>query len=108
MRKLEFTEPNFICDVEDSEGHKYENWLFRFDSEAELKIYLEDRTYKLLSAKQYSLKTWLDEAEPAITAANQAKNSAGFEYNNKLWTKLKQFLFAISNGKCGYCEQKVT
>jgi len=108
MRKLEFVEPNFICEVEDSEGHTYPNWLFHFDSKDKLIEYLESRTYKLVDAQPYDFKTWLDEAETATNLAKQSRNQPDFEYNNKIWTKLKQYLFAISHGKCGYCEQKVT
>lgn len=108
MRKLEFTEPNFICKVEDSEGKIYDDWLFRFETKDELVSYLEERTYKLLSGDDYKFKTWLDKAETASKLANDAKNAKGFEYDNKVWTDLKQYLFTISHGKCGYCEQKVT
>lgn len=108
MRKLEFIEPNFICKVKDNEGKEYDQWLFCFDSKEELESHLEERTYTLVSGDAYEFKTWLDKAETATGLAKEAQNKAGFEYDNKLWTELKQYLFAISHGKCGYCEQKVT
>ena len=108
MRRLEFVEPNFICKVKDRDGNIYEKWLFRFDSEDDLKAYLAERSYTLVSAEEYKFQDWLDEADTATKLAKKAKNKAGFEYDNALWTKLKQYLFAISYGKCGYCEQKVT
>ena len=108
MRKLEFLPPNFICKVKDRDGHIYEKWLFRFETEDELKAYLAERTYTLVSAEKYDFQTWLDKADTAGKAAADDRNKPGFEYNNALWTELKQYLFAISHGKCGYCEQKVT
>ena len=108
MRRLEFVEPNFICDVRDSEQKLYEDWLFRFDSQQDLEAYLTEKTYKLESVDTYDFQTWKDKAKTATDVANAAKNKAGFEYDNALWTELKQYLFVISKGKCGYCEQKVT
>ncbi len=108
MRRLDFAEPNFICDVSDSDEKIYEKWLFCFPSQAELESYLKERTYKIVSIAPYNFKTWKDKAKDATVLAVSAQNKKGFKYNNALWTELKQFLFVISKGKCGYCEQKVT
>ena len=108
MRRLEWAEPNFICDVRDSEQKLYENLLFRFDSQQDLEAYLTEKTYKLESVEAYNFQTWKDRAKTATDLAIAAKNAAGFDYDNALWTELKQYLFFISKGKCGYCEQRVT
>lgn len=108
MRRLEFVEPNFICKVRDSEGKVYEKWLFCFPSEDELRSYLTEKTYEVLSVAEYDFQTWKTKATDATALAVAAKNGKGFEYNNALWSELKQFLFSLSKGKCGYCEQKVT
>lgn len=109
MRKLEFVEPNFICDVSDSQQSVYKKWLFRFNTQAELEAHLKEKTYKIVSVAVYDFQNdWKQRANTATTAANKAKNEKGFEYDNALWTELKQYLFFISKGKCGYCEQKVT
>ena len=107
MRRLEFAEPNFICKVKDSEGKDYKRWLFCFDSKEELAKYLEERSYKLVSARPYKFEKWLKRAEDAAKLANEAKNKEGFKYDQALWGLLKQYLFTLSNGKCGYCEVNV-
>lgn len=109
MRRLEFVPPNFICDVSDKAGKVYEKWLFSFPSEAELEAYLKARHYKIVSVKKYDFqKKWRTRADKAKVLADAAKNKAGFKYNEAVWGDLKQYLFAISKGKCGYCEQKTT
>lgn len=108
MRKLEWSEPNFICDVRDSEQKLYEDLLFRFNNQQDLEAYLTEKTYKLVSVEAYDFQTWKKKTKTAKKAALAAKNAAGFEYENALWTELKQYLFFLSKGKCGYCEQKVT
>ena len=40
MRKLEWVDPNFICDVSDSQQSVYKKWLFRFARQEELEAYL--------------------------------------------------------------------
>lgn len=108
MRRLEFDEPTFICTVSDSQGKVYEKWLFRFEKQTELEEYLKAKSYTIVSLEPYDFQTWKKKAKTATKTANKAKNKAGFKYNNALWTELKQYLFFISKGKCGYCEQKVT
>ena len=108
MRRLEFAEPNFICDVRDREQKLYKDWLFRFDTQQDLEAYLAEKKYKIVSVQAYNFQTWRDEVKSANDLALAAKNKPGFEYENALWTKLKQYLFFISKGKCGYCEQRVT
>lgn len=109
MRRLEWIEPKFICDVSDSQQKVYKKWLFPFSTKEELESYLKEKTYKLVSVEVYDFKTgWQDRAKTATDTAIEAKNKTGFEYDNALWTELKQYLFFLSKGKCGYCEQKVT
>lgn len=108
MRRLEFVEPNFICDVRDDEGRKYEKWLFCFPDKKALEADLKEKDFKILSIGPYDFKTWKAKANAAAVIALAEKDKEGFEYSNAIWTELKQFLFWISKGKCGYCEQKVT
>src|SRR5215213_1134522 len=107
MRRLEFIEPNFICDISDSQQKVYKKWLFRFGTKEELEAFLKEKTYKLVTVDVYDFQTWKKKAKDATDAAIEAKNKVGYEYDNALWTELKQYLFFISKGKCGYCEQKV-
>lgn len=106
MRFLKFVEPNFICTVIDPADNVIEKWLAVAPTEAELKVMLASRLLKATTIEAYEFKDWRQRAKDEAKLAIKAKNK-GYEYKQKLWTEIKQFLFLLSNNRCGYCETKV-
>ncbi len=106
MRYLKWVEPNFRCTVVDTGGNRFEKLLFRASSEQELKALLDRKLLNADKIEEYSFSDWLERARKETKLAKKAKNK-DYDYNQKLWTEVKQFLFLLSNNRCGYCETKV-
>jgi hypothetical protein len=104
MRRLTFKEPNFKCKVRDFGGN-VETRLEHADSEVELRQRLEQRSYDVQEITPYQFTTWKTKAETATEAALLAKKKgAQYEFARDIWSELKQYLFALANDKCAYCE----
>ena len=106
MKRLHFVEPNFKCEVEDRGGNRYDMY-FHAASEDELRKRLEAKRLKLLSVSSYDFKTWRERAAKAAEDAETKRIQPGFEFNNQVWSEIKQYLFELAGGKCGYCEAEV-
>lgn len=106
MKRLHFVEPNFKCEVEDRGGNRYAMY-FHAASEDELRKRLEAKRLKLLSVSSYDFKTWQERAVKAAEDAETKRTQPGFEFNNQVWSEIKQYLFELAGGKCGYCEAEV-
>jgi 5-methylcytosine-specific restriction endonuclease McrA len=106
MRFLNFVEPNFMCEVVDPGGNLYEKWLFFADTEEKLKTVLQSRLLQARVVTQYTFTDWRGRAGLEAKRANKARNKE-YEYKQTLWSEIKQYLFYLSNNKCGYCEANV-
>jgi hypothetical protein len=102
MRKLTFHEPNFECEVERFQSRTTR--LEYAETEAELKERLEARDFTVLSITPYKFKTWQDLAAKHQDAFAPVKP---YNFNPDVWKAIKQYLYALSNDKCGYCEAEV-
>jgi hypothetical protein len=103
MKRLLFVEPNFKCEVEDEKGHRSVMY-FHAASEADVKQRLEGEGLTLLSCQPYDLQEWKNRAASQATKDEKKRTEQGFKYNNDLWSEIKQYLFDLSGGNCGYCE----
>ena len=107
MRSLKFAKPNFRCTVVDPAGSVIEKLLFAAKNKEELEALLKTRLLKVKGAiEDYDFNDWVKRAKDEAKVANKAKNN-NYEYKSKIWTEIKQFLFFLSNQKCGYCETMV-
>jgi hypothetical protein len=103
MKHLNFVEPNFKCEVEDRGGHRSVIYLHAA-SKQEIEKRIEDRRLTLLSCEPYDLKEWKARAAAQTTEAEKKRTQPGFKYNGDIWSEIKQYLFELSGGNCGYCE----
>ncbi len=103
MKQLRFAEPNFKCEVEDEGGHRSVLY-FRADSDAEVRKRVEDRNLTVLSCQPYDFQEWKDRAAEQATKDAKRRTEQGFQYRGELWSEIKQYLFELSGGYCGYCE----
>lgn len=107
MRFIEFKEPNFTCTVSDPAGELPKRYYFFAKSAKDLLPILQARQLTPTSPiKKYDFKTWKDRAKIAARAANRAKNK-NYDYNAQIWAEIKQYLFFLTNDRCGYCEAMV-
>jgi len=108
MRFLKFVEPNYRCKAVGRDGNTYEPWFCFAASEQEVRDLLKARGFKPDASviESYSFSDWKDRANAEAKKANKAKNK-DYEYKQKLWSEIKQYLFSLTNNRCGYCETKV-
>jgi hypothetical protein len=104
MKFIKFHEPNFICKLEDRTGYQSDN-LFYAQSEDELREFLEEKRYKIISLEPYDFEIWKSKAAKATQDVVDAFNRGEkLKFDAKLWSEVKLFLFFLSQEKCGYCE----
>ncbi|HTG34186.1 MAG TPA: hypothetical protein VLB76_14755 [Thermoanaerobaculia bacterium] len=105
MIKRKFLPPNFRCRVR-RDGDT--NWLMmRAERREDLATRLKAKDYEILDIVEYSFDDWLERARVATEEALETKGRKDYEFQEKIWSDLKQYLFEVFNGKCAYCESYV-
>ena len=103
MRKLIFREPTFVCEV--ARAGQPSKRLEYGASQDEVRTRLEQRGYTVASIKPYQFTKWRTLAEKNLKGFSPATKP--YTFNADVWTEIKQFLYALSNDLCGYCESEV-
>jgi hypothetical protein len=110
MISRKFREPNFECKAIDCSGQECK-WLTRSESEEILRRELEkleDIGYKIESIDEYDFNQWKKRAKENTQKVFRAvDNGEKPEFNQAVWTDLKEHLFEIFHGKCAYCESSL-
>ncbi len=106
MRAIARHEPNFLCVVE--RGDEQELRLEYGLSEAEVRQRLTARLFNVVSVEAYDFAEWkkLAKSNTENACAALAKGKP-YNFNAEVWRKVKQFIFALANDMCGYCEGAV-
>lgn len=107
MRKLQLLEPNFKCTVSGPSGDIYDQWLLFASSEKEVRNHLAKELFVVHVIEKYDFDEWKSRANKEKLEAIKAKNDPKYKYKQNIWSEIKQFLFSLSNRKCGYCEANV-
>ncbi len=106
MRALRRQEPNFLCTVERG-GEKELRLEYGADA-AGVSARLEARLFKVLSVEPYDFSAWRTLAKQNTEAACAAlQKGKPYTFNAEVWRRVKQFIFALANDMCGYCEGEV-
>ena len=105
MRKLVWQDPNFRCLVRRQDNGEEEDLLVRASSAAELQTRMATRGYDVLNAKPYDFGKWRARAKAATDEV--IANGKPDKWKDTIWSALKQYLYLLSENKCGYCEVDV-
>ena len=63
--------------------------------------------FDVLSIVPFDFKTWEDDAEAATKEACRAIEAGeDYEFQDSIWSELRDYLFRLFDGKCAYCEGK--
>src|SRR5215204_1331947 len=106
MKHLRFVPPNYRCKVADGDGQEYEMYFYA-ESEEDLRGTIERERFDLVSFEVYDFSEWQKRAAEAERKASSGYTRKDFKFSNHLWAELKQYLFMLSGGACGYCEAQV-
>lgn len=103
-----FVPPNFVCRVRPKDtAERPQRRLERADKAEDLRARLEGAGYEVLDIAAYDFKTWEDAAKLETEAACRAIEAGEeYEFNDGIWTGLRDYLFRLFDGKCAYCEGK--
>jgi hypothetical protein len=102
LRKLTFREPSFVCEVERAGSRSTR--LEYGDTKQQVRQRLLDRNYIVHTVKEYKFTTWRALAEKTRKTFTLNKP---YTFKKEVWTAVKQYLYALSNDLCGYCEALV-
>jgi hypothetical protein len=104
MIPKKFVAPNYRLRV-GKHGGGAEWRLDQGASAAEVRQKWEARNRTVLAVEDYDFQAWVDEAQLETGRAVAAKQAGQpYEFDDGIWSELKDYLFRLFDEKCAYCE----
>lgn len=105
-----FKVPNVWCDATDPAGRPRLQWVAWASSTEDMQARLEERDWTVHTVRDYDFAADWQQDVAALTQVllKHAPGSPLPEFDSEKWRDLKRHLFELFDGKCAYCEQRVT